>query len=114
MEREKMFEYILDSYPYKIVFVDADYVIRYLNKAAKYHYYDVRGYKELVGRSIFDCHNESSREKIKQAVEKMKGHTNEIFLGVSVDNQRFYLNPVRDENGELVGFFERFEMNLQK
>jgi hypothetical protein len=24
------------------------------------------------------------------------------------------MNPVRDENGELIGYFERFEMNLEK
>lgn len=41
-------------------------------------------------------------------------HANEVFLGVSVCNHRIYINPVRDENGELVGYFERFEMNIQK
>ncbi|MCI8342386.1 MAG: PAS domain-containing protein [Firmicutes bacterium] len=114
MEKEKMLEYILDSYPYKVVFVDTDFIIRYLNKAAKYHYYDFRGYDELIGKSLFECHNEASVEKIKQAVEKLKNHANEMYLGVTVDNQRFYLNPVRDEKGRLVGFFERFELNLQK
>ena len=34
-EREKMFEAILDSIPYKIVFVDTDFVIRFMNKTAK-------------------------------------------------------------------------------
>ncbi len=114
MTREEMLSYILDSIPYKIVFVDKDHIIRYLNKAARYHYYEVRGYGELVGKSIFDCHNEKSREMIISAVEKLKNHGNEIFLGVSVRNERFYLNPVRDENGELIGYFERYEMNLQK
>ncbi|MCI9435375.1 MAG: PAS domain-containing protein [Bacilli bacterium] len=114
MEKEKLLEYILDSYPYKVVFVDVDFIIKYMNKAAKYHYYEVRGYKDLIGKSLFECHNENSQEKIKQAVDKLKNHANEIFLGVTPDNQRFYLNPVRDENGELIGFFERFELNLQK
>lgn len=114
MEKEKLLEYILDSYPYKVVFVDVDFIIRYMNKTAKYHYYEVRGYKDLIGKSLFECHNENSQEKIKQAVDKLKNHANEIFLGVTPDNQRFYLNPVRDENGELIGFFERFELNLQK
>ena len=68
----------------------------------------------LIGKSLFECHNEASVEKIKQAVEKLKNHANEMYLGVTVDNQRFYLNPVRDEKGRLVGFFERFELNLQK
>ena len=48
------------------------------------------------------------------AVEKLKNHGNEIYLGVSVRNERKYINPVRNEKGELIGYFERFEMNLQK
>ena len=48
------------------------------------------------------------------AVEKLKNHGNEIFLGVSVYNERKYINPVRNEKGELIGYFERFERNMQK
>lgn len=114
MEREEMFGAILDSIPFKIVFVDTDYVIRYMNKSAKFYYYQIRGYRDLEGKSIFNCHKPESVEKIKVAVERLKNHADQIYLGVTSDNQRFYLNPVRDDNGELIGFFERFELNLQK
>ena len=113
-EREKMFEAILDSIPYKIVYVDTDFIIRFMNKTAKHHYYGMRGYRDLEGKSIFDCHNPTSVTRIREAVEKLKDHKNQIYLGVTPGNERFYINPVRDENGELIGFFERFEMNLQK
>lgn len=114
MDKGKILSYVVDSYPYPIVFVDCDHVIRYMNKMAEYHYYTERGYRNLIGQSIFGCHNSQSEEKIRGAVEKLKNHSNEIFLGVSVKNQRIYINPVRDENGKLVGYFERFELNLQK
>lgn len=114
MTQEEMFGYILDSIPYRIVFVDTDHIIRYLNKEAKHHYYDVRGYDNLIGKSIFECHSEKSKEMLIAAVEKLKNHGNEIYLGVSVYNERKYINPVRNEKGELVGYFERFERNLQK
>lgn len=114
MNREEMFEAILDSIPYRIVFVDTDHIIRYLNKEARHHYYDVRGYDELVGKSIFACHSEKSKEMLIAAVEKLRNHGNEIYLGVSVYNERKYINPVRNEKGELIGYFERFERNLQK
>ena len=114
MEKLEMLEAILDSYPYRVVFVDCDHVIRYLNRAAKYHYYQVRGYRDLIGRYLFDCHQELSRERIEAAVEKLRRHGNEIYLGVTPDNQRYYINPVRNEEGELLGYFERFELNLQK
>lgn len=114
LSREQIMEYILDSLPYRVVFADADHIIRYMNKEARYHYYHVRGYGELIGHSIFECHNERSKEALVAAVEKLKKHGNEIYLGVSVRNERKYINPVRNEKGELVGYFERFELNLQK
>ena len=115
VDREKMLSYILDSYPYPIVFVDCDHVIRYLNKRAEYHYYQERGYRDLIGKSIFNCHqNPKSKEMIESVVEQLKNHANEVFLKVSPRNERIYIMPVRDEFGEFIGYFERFEMNLQK
>ena len=57
MEEVEMSKGILNSYPYPIVFVDNDYIIRYMNRNAEYHYYEERGYKNLIGKSLFDCHN---------------------------------------------------------
>jgi nitrogen-specific signal transduction histidine kinase len=53
MDRGEMLEAILDAIPYPIVFVDTDHIIRYLNKSARYHYYQVRGHKELLGLYTF-------------------------------------------------------------
>lgn len=114
VEKEKMLAYILDAYQYPIIFADCDHIIRYMNKMAEYHYYSERGYSNLIGKTIFKCHNAESEEKIRGAIEKLKNHGNEIFLGVSVKNQRIYINPVRNENGEFIGYFERFELNVQK
>lgn len=114
MEKEQITNYILDSLPYPVVFVDASHIIRYMNSMAQYTYYQERGYRDLIGKSVFNCHNETSKEKILAAFEKLKSHGNEVFIGVSIKNQRIYMNPVRDENGELIGYFERFEMNVQK
>jgi len=104
---------ILDSYPYPIVFVDCSYTIRFMNRYAKYHYYEERGYSDLIGKSLFDCHDfQSSRERIEKAFEKMKSDGKEMFVGVNARNLRIYMQPVRSE-GKLIGFFERFEMNLR-
>ena len=85
-----------------------------MNNTAKHHYYTERVYNDLIGKSLFECHNQHSKEKIIEAFEKIKNHGNEIYIGVSVKNQRMYINPVRNEAGELIGYFERFELNLQK
>lgn len=112
---EKSIEaYILDSLPYPVVFVDKDHIIRYLNNEAKHRYYTLRGYSDLIGKSLFDCHSGKSEEMIKAAVEKLKNHANDKYIGVSSRNERIYINAVRNEKGELIGYFERYEMNLQK
>lgn len=115
MEKIEMLEGILDSYPYPIVFVDNEYIIRYMNRNARYHYYEERGYKELIGKSLFECHNsEHSIEKIKNSWKQMKKNGKEIFVTITSRNQRVYMQGVKDYNGNWIGFIERFELNLQK
>lgn len=105
---------ILDSIPYPIVFADQDHVIRYLNATAKHHYYRMRGYSDLIGKSLFDCHTEAGAERLTAAVERIKHRASQLFLHVTADNYRLYLNPVRDENGDFLGYFARYELNVQK
>lgn len=39
--------------------------MRYLNKAARIRYYEKRGYSNLIGKSLFECHNSKSQEQIR-------------------------------------------------
>jgi DUF438 domain-containing protein len=105
---------IVDSFPYPVVFLDIDHIVRYMNRAAIYHYCTERGHLDLVGQSLFDCHfNPASRAHIEKAVEGFKKDAKEIYLKVSDRNLRVYITPVRDESAGLIGYYERFEMNLQ-
>ncbi|SBW04206.1 conserved hypothetical protein [uncultured delta proteobacterium] len=114
MHTQEMLESILNSFAYPIVFVDKDYIIRFMNRYAKYHYHQERGYGELLGKSVFDCHDyPASNEMIKKAFEKMQKDGKDYFVGVNVRNQRVYMQGVRDAKGELTGFIERFEINVQ-
>ena len=115
MDELTLLHAIVNSYSTPIVFVDDQYIIRFMNRYAQYHYYTERGYSNLIGKCLFDCHNEdSSRERIIAAFEGMKKDGKERFVGVSLRNQRIYMQPVRSEDGKLIGFFERFEINVQK
>jgi len=106
---------IVECFPYPVVFVDLTHTIRYMNRAARYHYHEERGHSDLIGRSLFDCHHEqASRKKIEQFLEVFKKDSKERFLGVSDRNMRIYVSPVRGPEGELIGYYERFEMNLEK
>ena len=111
MEELEMLKGILNSYPYFIVFVDNDYIIRFMNKTAQDHY-DKKN-KNLLGKSLFDCHNEKSIEKIKKSYEQIKSTGKDVFIFVNSKNQRVYMQGVKNEKGEWIGFIERFELNLQ-
>ncbi len=114
MEEVELLKGILNSYPYPIVFIDDDYIIRYMYRNAEYHYYEERGYKNLIGKSLFDCHNNTqSIEKIKMGYEGIKKNGKEVFVTVTARNQRVYMQGVRDSKGNWIGFIERFELNLQ-
>ena len=111
MEEIEILKGILNSYPYFIVFVDNNYIIRFMNKPAQDHY--LKKGKNLIGKSIFDCHNEKSIEKIKKNYEKIKTTGKDVFIFVNSKNQRVYMQGVKNEKGEWIGFIERFELNLQ-
>ena len=103
---------ILDSYPYPIVFVDGDFIIRFMNKRARYHYYEERGYGPLLGKCLFDCHTAPGSEAmIRKAWASICQNGKEIFLKVNARNERIFIQGVRGEDGRWIGFFERFEQN---
>ena len=107
-------KHILDALPFPVVFVDTDHIIRFLNRRARFHYYEERGYRDLVGCSIFACHNETSKERITGIVEKLKNHGREILLAINEKNERVFVTPVLNDEGEFIGYFERSEGNYQK
>jgi hypothetical protein len=102
---------ILDTINHPIVFVDTGHVIRYLNKPAMKRYYEVRGYSDLIGKSLFDCHNEDSRKHIIALYERLQAGENEIFLKIGKFNEKITVIAVRETGGTLVGYYERFEKN---
>jgi hypothetical protein len=114
MEIKEISSLIVESWPYPILFADSNHIIKFLNRQARNYYYTERGFRELIGKSLLDLHNGPSREGIIAAVEKLKDHGSELFLRVNVRNQRMYLSPVRDENGELLGYYTRYELNFRK
>ena len=104
---------ITDNFPYPIVFADVKHVIRYNNRAAQYHYCTERGHDDLLGKSLLDCHfNPASRDMIDAVINKFKKDAKELFLKVNDRNQRVYITSVLDGNKNLMGYYERFEMNL--
>ena len=80
-----------------------------MNKAARERY---RKHGELVGRSIFDCHNAESNAKIREVVEwfaQSPEHNLVFTYHNDRENKDVYMVALREENGELIGYYEKHE-----
>ena len=96
---------LLDSIKDPVLFADTQHVIRYMNKAAIAHFDDGAA---LLGRSLLDCHNENSRRKIVEISAAMHVGEDERLISED-DKQRIYMRAVRDADGRLLGYYERYE-----
>ena len=97
---------ILDSLKDPILFADTEHVTRYMNKAAVAHYAEEG--EDLVGRSLLDCHNERSQQMMVEILAEMHEGLDERLI---TDNEkhRIFMRVVRDTNGQVLGYYERYE-----
>ena len=107
MEELEIVKSILDSYPHSVVFVDNNYIIRFMNKRAKDRH-NKEG-KALIGQSISDCHNKESMERIKEYYEKLKKTGEDVLISINSKGQKIYMHGIKNEKEEWIGFIERFE-----
>lgn len=109
MEHMQYVQEIVDSWPTSILFCDMDHIIRYMNRAARQHYYQARNYQELIGTSVLQYHLPETREKILQLLEELKAGGGTKRMGtVRGEGYRVYLVPVRDDAGALIGYCQTF------
>lgn len=109
MINNETYQAILDSIPHRLVFVDCDHVIQYLNRAARAWFYTKRGHADLVGKSLFDCHQPESRDKVLALYEKLRQGEDAVFVKITKENEKASMIAVRDPQGKLIGYWERFE-----
>lgn len=113
MNLDQFFKGIIDSDEKAIVICDLNHIIIYMNPAAVKNY-EKRGGADLVGKSVLDCHNSRSQDIIKNNVSKMRDDksVNKIFEFHKTRNganEDVYCVAIRDEKGELIGYYEKFE-----
>jgi nitrogen-specific signal transduction histidine kinase len=96
---------ILNSLKNPVLFADTAHVTRYMNKAAIAHYEEGAS---LIGRSLLDCHNERSQQMMIEILSGMHEGLEERLI---TDNEkwRIYMRSVRDADGTLIGYYERYE-----
>lgn len=91
---------IVDGMEKRLIFVDEYHIIRYLNQSAKEHY-KKKGYKNLIGTSIFKFHNEETNEKIKMGVRVLK--SNRTLVKVTIGETDIFPVWIKER---FVGYYE--------
>lgn len=104
----KLLTAILDSLTESVTFADNDHIVRYMNVRA-IEQFAKRGGEKLVGTSLLDCHNEESKATIRAIHREMMTEGLEERMTSDTPERRLYMRAVRDAEGKLLGYFERYE-----
>jgi PAS domain-containing protein len=96
---------ILDSLKDPVLVANTEHEIAYMNRAAIAHFDDGEA---LLGTSLLDCHDERSCAIIVEILAAMHEGLDERLI---TDNEkhRIYMRAVRDEDGKVIGYYERYE-----
>lgn len=108
MDNTDILSYIFNSWNKPLVFVDTNHTIIYMNTPAKIHY---AKWGDVIGKSIFHCHNEKSSQIIKDAFAKLKNGQEEVLI-LNNEKHRVYMRGARDEHASLIGYYERYDPPL--
>jgi len=100
---------VLDSLTEPVLVGDTDHKVIYMNRAAAAHY---TGGEELMGTSLLDCHNENSQKIMIEVLEALRSGEDERLIFES-DDKRIYMRAVRDGEGALIGYYERYERPMK-
>ena len=98
---------IIDSDEAPIVVCDINHTVVYMNPAAKARYHT-----DLTGKSIKACHNAESNEKIVAVINwfLQSRENNKVYTSRNdKENKDVYMIALRDECGELIGYYEKHE-----
>lgn len=102
-----LFKSIIDQDSAPVVICDLSSTIVYMNPASIRHYH-----RDLTGSNLKDCHNAESNAKIDRVLAwfEQSASNNCVFTFHSVkQNKDIYMIALRDENGTLIGYYEKQE-----
>lgn len=107
MNLNLFFKSVLEQDSAPIVICDLDHTVVYMNPAAiaRYHI-------DITGKSIKNCHNADSNQKIDRVVSWfLESKDNNIVYTSRNDkeNKDVYMVALRNDRGELIGYYEKHE-----
>ncbi len=111
MELSVLFKSVLEQDKAPVVICDLDNTIVYMNPAAV-EYDAKRGGAELLGKSVMNCHAPRTENKIATVLDwfKKSPENNIVYTQHKVPtNEDVYMVALRDDEGTLVGYYEKHE-----
>ena len=105
MELNKLFKSVLEQDRAPIVICDLAHTVVYMNPVAKKR-------KDLIGQNLKNCHNARSNELIDKVIEWFQESVDNNIVYTynnEKENKDVYMVALRDENGELIGYYEKHE-----
>ena len=111
MELYEFFKSVLDQDLASVVLCDRNHTILYMNPAAIRNYAK-RGGAALIGQNLLACHNPRSQERIQRTLawfEESPDHNRIFELHQEKDNRDVYMIALRNNSGELIGYYEKHE-----
>ena len=103
----KLLKSVIDSDTAPVVICDLDFTIIYMNPASIIRYKN-----DLTGKSQKSCHNKESNQIIDKIIAWFKSSldNNRVYTYRNdKENKDVYMIALRNENGELIGFYEKHE-----
>ena len=85
-----------------VIVSDAEGTIIYMNEKAISNY-EKEGGRNLIGKNLMDCHNETSKQKI---LEIMKTHKNNVYTIEKKGKKKIIYQSPWFSNGEFRGIIE--------
>ncbi|MBQ3230076.1 MAG: PAS domain-containing protein [Clostridia bacterium] len=102
-----LFKSVLEQDKAPVVICDISHTVVYMNPAA------VSRYRvDLTGKSIKECHNAASNEKIDRVLAWFSESTENNIVFTSRndrENKDVYMVALRDDNKKLIGYYEKHE-----
>lgn len=111
MELSKYIKSVIDMDRSSVVICSLDHEIIYMNPAAIKRY-EKRGGKNLIGKSLMNCHNEKSNAIIEKVIAWFGKSTenNMIYTYYNEkENKDVYMVALRDDDETLIGYYEKHE-----
>ncbi|MDE7362408.1 MAG: PAS domain-containing protein [Oscillospiraceae bacterium] len=109
MNLTQFYKSVLDQDRSPIVICNLQHEIIYMNATAVERY---KKHGDLLGKSLLDCHSPASNEMIKRVVEWFaadSAHNIVFTFHNDKENKDVYMVALRDENGGLIGYYEKHE-----